>query len=331
MADSSYDRLASPAVAAFLKDPYVHQLLKKPSLAFAPPTAQSKSTFTARTAAISYTPPPDSRFDAGEIKNDAQWLSNAVKLDENAALRVALVEFQSRAISHLSGPLSTQDVTNIQQAAGLDNTQISSLFEVIDTTSVADAEALRVDFDDVASRRRRVLATYLSERRNFLASLDDLMTFLFYSHIPTTAPELESLRKSLATALFGLQDVTKSKATSFEDIASACLEILPGLIESSYSGQESMEGVALGEQLGVDWVRTGLVEAVHAMAVIFQTLDLSHGVFAPPSVVSSWFKFVDNYTFLDLVQGVSEQSHVRTLGPFFFFTKKNCTNMNKGT
>ena len=266
-----------------------------------------------RTSAISVNPSPDLHLDFDQIKDDAQWLSKAVKLDENTALRVVLVEFQSRAISHLSGPLSTQDVTNIQQAAGLDNTQISSLFEVIDTTSVADAEALRSDFDKAESRRRRVLSTYLSERRNFLASLDNLMTFLFYSHLPTTAPELESLRKTLATALFGLQDVTKSKATSFEDIASACLEILPDLIESSYAGQESMEGVVLGEQLGVDWMRTGLVEAAHAMAVIFQTLDLSHGVFAPPSVVSSWFKFVDNYTFLDLVQGVSEQSHVRSL------------------
>ncbi len=184
---------------------HVHKLLKKPSTAFASPTAQSKSDFETKTAAINITPTPDERYDIRKIKEDAQWLSKATKINEVAALRIVVVEFQSRADAHLNGPLSTQDVANIQQAAGARGFARPRVCSQLSTRRVSRMrEVLWADFEKDLTRRRRLLTVYLSERRHFMSSLDNLMSFLFYSKIPSTASQVEPLRKNLGLALFRL-------------------------------------------------------------------------------------------------------------------------------
>ncbi|KAH8895115.1 hypothetical protein GQ53DRAFT_77865 [Thozetella sp. PMI_491] len=311
--DDSYDRITSFACSAFLKDAYVHQLLKAPSKAFAPSTAQTKADFEAKTAAINVTPntTPDEQYDIKQIKGDAQWLSKAAKVNEVAALRIVVVEFQSRPNSHLAGPLSTQDLINVQQAAGIDGTQVSAVFSTLDTSLVADAEAIWTQFETESCRRQRILATYLSERRHFMCSVDKLLSFMFDSTLGTMKEDQEiqdadSLRKEIASKAFGVQDVDHPKGGSFDDLLSNYLGVLSECIDRSQTGPESLEGADLTEDLEVDWARTGLTEAAHAMTVMFQILDLAQGKFSAPTVVLNWFKFVEAYAFLEPLQGAHD-------------------------
>ncbi|KAK3944276.1 nucleoporin subcomplex protein binding to Pom34-domain-containing protein [Diplogelasinospora grovesii] len=299
LTDPSGDRITSAAVSTFLKDAYVHQLIKTPAKVFQPPTAQSNAAFEAKIAGKNGSQTPSEGYDTNEIKKDAQWLSKSVNIDEIAALRIVVVEFQSRAQSHLTGPLSTQDVVNVQEAAGVSDAQASSISALLNVATVTDAEATWSDFEQEPRRRQRLLATYLSERRCFLSSADALLTFVLHN----TAPgPVAVLRQSVAKSAFDHDD-NNPEVTEFEKLLPRYMELLADCINRSQTGPTAVDQQLLTEQLEVDWFRTCLTEAIHAMALIFQILDLSQGIFTTSDVVAQWFKFLDAYQFLDTLNG----------------------------
>ncbi|KMQ81421.1 pom34-binding nucleoporin component, partial [Lasius niger] len=116
LSDDSGRRQTSPSVASFLADEYVHTLLKAPATAFAPPDEATSKDFEAKTAVVNVSAALTDTCDAETIKKDAQWLSTNAKVNLVAALRIAVIEIQSRASRHLMGPLSSQDITNLQEA-----------------------------------------------------------------------------------------------------------------------------------------------------------------------------------------------------------------------
>ncbi|KAK3989521.1 nucleoporin subcomplex protein binding to Pom34-domain-containing protein [Cladorrhinum sp. PSN332] len=305
--DISCDRLTSPAVAEFLRDPYVHQLLQIPTKTFEPPTSQSKSDFDTKTGAINVVPSPNDSFDLNAIKEDAKWLSKNVNINEVAALRIVLVEFQSRAHSHLTGPLSTQDVANIQEAAGVSDAQASSILSTLNVSTVVDAESNWAEFESETRRRQRILTTYLSERRSFLSSVDTLIALLLYSRPSATTPEFDRLRLDIMREGFGYDDLDADADPSrIEALAPAYIAILPSCIDRSQLGPAEVDENVLTEQLELDWVRTALTEATHAMSLTFQILDLAGPLFSPPEVVTQWFAFADAYEFLEPLVGSHE-------------------------
>ncbi|KAK3380351.1 nucleoporin subcomplex protein binding to Pom34-domain-containing protein [Lasiosphaeria ovina] len=300
--DSAPDRVTSAAVSAFLRDGYVHHLIKTPSAVFEPPTAKSKTDFETKTAAINVIPAPNDRFTIGVIKEDALWLSENVNINEVAALRIVAIEFQVRAQSHLTGPLSSQDVVNIQEAAGVTDAQASSILAILNVSAATDAEATWADFETQTSRRRRLLTTYLSERRSFLGAADSLASFLLHSRSAAKGPEVDELRRIVAKAAFNFDELNSQPDVSlapFEALVPSYLAILGHSIARSQTGPGNVTRPVLTEQIEVDWLRTCLTEAVHAMSLVFQILDLAGAVFATPDLVAQWFAFVDSCEFLE--------------------------------
>lgn len=304
--DSSCDRLTSAAVSAFLRDGYVHQLLREPTKTFEPPTSQSKADFETRTSPINAVPSPNDPYSLELLKDDARWLSKNLNVNEVAALRIVLVEYQSRAHSHLTGPLSTQDVANIQEAAGVGDAQASAILALLNVTTAVDAESTWADFESETRRRQRLLSTYLSERRSFLGAVDALVTFLLLSGPSSTHPESAGLRHAILKEAFGgLGKLTpQSDRSRLGALAPAYIGILDGCIRRAQADPESLDRQFMTEQLELDWVRTALTEAVHAMSLAFQILDLEYPVFAKTEIVSQWFELMDTYEFLEPVVGV---------------------------
>ncbi|KAK4456020.1 nucleoporin subcomplex protein binding to Pom34-domain-containing protein [Podospora aff. communis PSN243] len=299
---ASGDLLASAAVAHFLKDAYVLQLLKAPSTAFEPPSAQSKADYETKTAAINVVPTPNDPYNINEIKSDAMWLSAAIKVNEVAALRIAVLEYLTRAQSHLTGPLSTQDAVNIQEAAGVSDAQASSILALLNVSAVADAEATQAAFETETSRRQRILATYLSERRSFLSAADSLITFLLHSTPASMGPDVDVLRKKIAILGFNFDEAGSMSITAFEELVPKYLEYLEGCVLRSGSNPEVNPKI-LTEALQVDWTRTALTEAIHSMSLSFQVIDLAGQAFASPDVVSQWFRLMGAFLFLEPLVG----------------------------
>jgi nuclear pore complex protein Nup188 len=308
--DTSRDRITSAAVSAFLRDGYVHQLVKTPSKVFEPPTPQSKAEFETKTAAINVTPTPNERYDIKIIKEDALWLSKNAGINEVAALRVVVIEFQTRPESLLTGNLTTQDMVNIQEAIGFSDNHASSLLSIYKTATTADPEAIWDEFETQKSRRQRLLTSYLSERRFFMSAADSLVTLLLH-----TRSGLEPLRQAVAKDMLGfdeLIDHTSLLVSPLEELIPRYFDLLPACIEMASAEPATVEEDLLTEALQDEWQRTPLTEAVHAMSLAFQILDLSDAVFAHPDLVSCWFKFVGEYGFLDHLADVST---VPTAGP----------------
>ncbi|AEO69620.1 a2aa6c0d-9326-435c-9c79-2614c11b7958 [Thermothielavioides terrestris] len=300
--DRSCDRLTSAAVSAFLRDGFVHQLLREPALTFAPPTNQSKLDFETKTGAINIVPSPSDPYNLDTLKDDARWLSKNAHINELAALRIVLVEYQSRALSHLTGPLSTQDVTNIQEAAGVGDAQASAILALLNVTAVVDAEATWADFESDIRRRQRLLATYLSERRSFLGAVDALLTFLIYSRSSAAPPELDRLRRAVVVEAFGFdEDAAKPDTSRLDALAPTYIRVLDDCVKRTQAAPESLDKEMLTDAFEVDWIRTALTEAIHAMSLVFQILDLKHPTFAPPELVVQWFALMDECEFFESV------------------------------
>lgn len=276
-----------------------------PSKAFEKPTAQTKSDFDARTAAINVTPAQDGKYDIKIIKEDALWLSKTVQINEVAALRITVIEFQNRPQRHLSGPLSTQDVINLQQAVGADGSQASSLLASISAADTLDVDKIWSEFNTDENRHRRLLDTYLVERRYLLAFTDSTLDLMLEStyNSDLTGPKA-ALCQRLQQLTFGNTDPTEVRNSKREELVSKFIALLPEYIASADNGPADMLG-SMGLQL--EWLRTAVTETLHLLASIFQLIDLVD-TFLPADIVSAWFGFVDAYGFLDGLQGVDEQT-----------------------
>ncbi|KAK3374961.1 nucleoporin subcomplex protein binding to Pom34-domain-containing protein [Podospora didyma] len=308
--DTSSDRITSVAVSTFLRDGYIHHLIKTPSQLFAPPSPQTKTDFDTKTAAINVVPDPSNRYDLDAIKNDALWLSKNANINEVAALRIVAIEFQLRAHNHLNGPLSSQDIVNIQEAAGVSDAQASSILALLNTSAAADAETTWAEFETETRRRQRILAAYLSERRSFMSAADSLLTFSLHSRpASSTGPNVDSLRRDVLKDAFGydeLASVDEISIEAFEALVPSYILLLDDCLDRSQTAPATVDAQILTEQLEVDWIRTALTEAAHAISLAFQALDLAGSIFASPELVSKWFSFVDTYEFLELLQPVHE-------------------------
>lgn len=276
-----------------------------PSKAFEKPSVQTKSDFDARTAAINVTPAQDGKYDIKVIKEDALWLSKTVDINEVAALRATVIEFQTRPQCHLSGPLSTQDVINLQQAVGADGSQASSLLASVSAADTLDVDKIWSGFNTDETRHRRIMDIYLSERRHFLAFVDSLLNTMFESTYDTDLKGPEAaLCQQLQKLTFGNADPTEMRNARREELLRKYIGLLPEYIAHADNGPADVLG-SMG--LGLDWLRTAVTETLHLLASIFQLIDLVDA-FLPADIVSAWFGFVDAYGFLDGLQGVDEQT-----------------------
>jgi nuclear pore complex protein Nup188 len=294
-------------VSAFLRDGYVHQLLREPTKTFEPPSNQTKLDFETKTGAINVVPSPTDPYDLDTIKNDARWLSKNANINEIAALRIVVVEYQARAHSHLTGPLSTQDVANIQEAAGVGDAQASAILALLNVATVVDAESTWADFESEAKRRQRLLSTYLSERRSFLGAVDALLAFLLHSRSSATSKELDPLRSAVVLEAFGIdENAAKPDTARLNALAPTFIRTLDDCFSRTQMLPESLDSQMLTEQLEVNWLRTALTEAIHAMSLIFQILDLGASNFAAPEIVTKWFALMDACEFFEPVGGAHE-------------------------
>lgn len=282
-------------------------MIKAPSKAFDTPSPQTKSEFETKTAAINVTPKSNEKYDIKIIKEDALWLSKNVGISEIAALRIVIIEFQARPQSHLSGPLSTQDVINLQQAVGADGTQANSLLAFVNGADTTDAETIWTDFNTETSRHQRLVEIYLSERRFFMMFVDSVLDLILDdTHIRNglDAPVADKLRQQLQRGTFGDKPPRDVRNVAREELLTTYLGILPECLARAENGPE---GALTSVDLELDWLRTVVTETLHLMASILQLIDLFE-YFAPASIVSTWFKFVDTYGFMDRLQGVDEQT-----------------------
>ncbi|KAI5860513.1 nucleoporin subcomplex protein binding to Pom34-domain-containing protein [Durotheca rogersii] len=317
LTDPSGRRQSSSAVIDYLTDPLVQSFFTKPGSAFDPPGGDRNphhATFVKKTAAIEVTPTPNDKYDINVIKEDALWLSKVGRINEVAALRVVVVEFQSRPQSQLRGPISNQDVANLREAAGASNAQTTNILPGLSIASTRDATEIQADFEKPESRKRRIFQTYLDERRYYAATNDYIFTLMLHERLPTSpATDASSaIRRSFMEA-YGINPRQPQKSSidmptrTFHALASQYLNLLPFSVQNSQTaiGAVVEDEALLTEELHEQWMQTWLTDALHRMVVVFQLLDLSSDAFVSEQLAQQWFTLVGAFSFLDQLQNFS--------------------------
>lgn len=315
LTDPSGHRLDSHAIIDYLTDPLVQSFFTKPGSAFDPPADKNShhAAFVKKTAAIQVTPAPNDKYDINVIKEDALWLSRNARINEIAALRVVVVEFQSRPQSQLLGPISNQDVANLREAAGAANAQTTNILPGFNIASTLDATEIQANFEKPESRKRRIFQTYLDECRYYAATNDYILTLMLQESLPMlpATDASRTIRKSFLQA-YGMSPKQPQKSPldtptkTFHALVTQYLNILPDSVSRSQAALDAMvdDKVLSTEELNERWIQTWLTESLHRMVVIFQLLDLSSDVFVSAQVAQQWFSLVSAFSFLGQLQSV---------------------------
>ncbi|KAK8214724.1 hypothetical protein M8818_002304 [Zalaria obscura] len=142
------------SVEKFLRDDSVAAILNQPLTAFPAPSPKSKTEFETKTAPIHVQPSSTGRYDINQVKQDAQWLSKEAGVEELAALRIVILEWQQRAAAQLLSEWSEEEKLSLRDAT------ISAGFGT--TTSRDPSEIAGADlseFNNDKQRHGRLLAT----------------------------------------------------------------------------------------------------------------------------------------------------------------------------
>ncbi|KAI6085501.1 nucleoporin subcomplex protein binding to Pom34-domain-containing protein [Hypoxylon rubiginosum] len=317
LADPSGHRQSSRAVVDYLADPLVQSFFTKPGSAFDPPSDKNPhhATFVKKTAAIQVTPTSNERYDVNVIKEDSLWLSKTARINEVAALRVVIIEFQSRPQAQLLGPISNQDVANLREAAGAANSQTTNILPGINITSTLDATEIQASFEKSDNRKRRIFQTYLDECRYYAATNDYIFTLMLQECLPTSPATDASreIRKSFLEA-YGMSPKQPQKSPvdtptrTFHALITQYLNLLPDSISRSQAAIDTavQDKDLWTTELHERWVQTWLTEAMHRMVVVFQLLVMSSDVFVSAQAAQQWFSLVSAFGFLNQLQGFPE-------------------------
>jgi nuclear pore complex protein Nup188 len=313
--DPSGHRQSSKTVIDFFNDPLVQSFFTSPSSAFEPPSDKSPyhATFEKKTAAIHVTPTPNDKYDIHIIKEDALWLSRNAHINEVAALRVVVVEYQTRPTSQLLGPISNQDVANLRAAAGAGNTQTSNIIPGLNLTATLDASEIQAEFDKHESRKQRIFQTYLSERRYYAATNDYVFTLMLQEKLPMSpaTDASRSIRESLLE-VYGMSSKQSQKSTAEIPIKTChaliaqYISLIPECVQRAAASLESVvedKGLVI-EDMQELWMQTSLTEMLHRMSILFQLLDRSSDCFVSDNIAKDWFSLVNDLSFLNQLQGV---------------------------
>jgi nuclear pore complex protein Nup188 len=301
LSDSTGQRQQSPAIVEFLSDGYVHDLLQAPASPFAQPSDSTKKDFETKTAAINATPSSTDRFDVAKIKEDAEWLSKNANINLVAALRLAVIEAQTRPSRHLTGPLSSQDATNLEEAAGLSNGQGKAFVAELGAATAMDAEEIAAEFEKPEIRKRHLFDIFLSERQHFIFTADQFYSIKLYGRLPSF-----TITSDVAV-LYG-QKKGRPQGEDLEPLLTSYVDAVAARMDLIQAGLKSMtsDPVLLTDDVELEWLTTLLTEVIHALSIVLQTVDSYGGEFPPSSAVDRWYSLMGDYTFFDPIQPIHD-------------------------
>lgn len=289
-------------------------LLTRPFSPYSPPTPQSKSHFETKTSAINVLPSAQGRYNIKEIQDDTRWLSKTTNINEIEALRIAVLEWQTRPAHRLLDS-PHDDAAHYRKALSVNGLAASFRRSAQTTPLSPDQDASNL-FDTAEARRDRLLFIYLSERQYLLKTSELLLSVAVFE----AAQSGKLAERSSGSKSKGNSPERPERSDWVEEIGSdiCATWTVDGLMEDSgenfivtaikalQSRVDSMErGSGWFEQERRDtieaaWARNQSLEMIHIMQAMLTLLNSSTNVTRCDSLVA-WFRFAAKYGFLQQV------------------------------
>lgn len=293
-----------------LTDSQTIHLLAHSSSPYSAPTPQTRSTFDTKTSSVHVPPSGSPPYDIAQIKEDTLWLSKETKVDEVSALRVAVLEWQTRpAVQLLRGSLA-EEIAPL--ANGLGGSQFKASFSGAALSLFGNESVLGANvpapFDNAGPRRRRLLETYLSERR-YILKTTEYVTFVASCKARGRSPddissEAPGWLEEVGTAIISTwesdgsaQSKRKKFATEIDAIRSRTESLMRG---SGWPSDESQR-----EEIELAWARNQILEMIHIMQILLIRLDSFSAKLLTPDLILPWYRLMNEYGFYDSLQLVS--------------------------
>lgn len=294
-----------------LTDPQTVHLLAHSSSPYSTPTSQTRSTFDTKTSSIHVPPSGNPRYDIGQIKEDTLWLSKETKIDEVSALRIAVLEWQTRpTVQLLQGSL----VNEIGPLAnGVRGSQLQASFSGAASSlfgkSSGPGASEPLPFNDAGPRRRRLLETYLSERR-YILKTSEYVTFAAYCKAQDGSPhnatnQASSWLKEVGTAVISTWNGDGPAQSKRKNFVAEAVEALRSRIEGLMNGSGWLSDESQQMEIELAWAGNQMLEMIHIMQILLNRLDSSLTKLTSPDVILPWYRLMDECGFFNILQLVS--------------------------
>lgn len=276
---------------------------------FSPPTPQTKSSFETKTSAINVTPSSHPRFNIKEIKEDTLWLSKETNIDEVSALRIAVLEWQTRPAVQLLQGDGDEQISYRNGGGGFEKFG-TSLFDpgssLLAKSTPRESETAS-PFQEVGARHRRLLENYLSERRCIL-KCSEFITFITLCKAGgphSQGQEMWSWLREIGAEVLAAWD-PGHLANRNHSVVDA-IDTLRSRHKGLAKGSGWFEGEGAQEDIELAWTRSQILEMIHVMQIILNLIQSTSGLVKSPAVLS-WFRLMKESDFFESMQLVSPES-----------------------
>ncbi|KAF2262865.1 hypothetical protein CC78DRAFT_519532 [Lojkania enalia] len=307
--DLTYNALCDPETAAksaplraFLTAEASLEILSKPWKPFAEPSAQEKTKFETATAPINLPGAQNSRHLIEEVKADSLWLSQQARISEYSALRLAIIEWQSRPTIQLLSGLTEEEALSVQEAAGISNLGASTFAPGSSILTLPSDLVLQSDtnFDSADQRKLRLFDLYLSTRIAILRVSQLLIAWGSARELRQCyGPEyrigddwLEQLGQAIA-AKQQRKDPSSPTVTFLDQCVRTLNTTLDALDDGfAWTMPDSILEVALEK-----WATAQLTEVVQVLHIALIHADLLTKKFIQSSTLEEWFNSMSKRNF----------------------------------
>nr|POF08138.1 nucleoporin [Quercus suber] len=213
----------------FFHAPESSQILRDALAPFAAPSPASKREFETKTAPIHISSAINGEYSIEEIKEDALWLSAEVQIEELAALRLAVLEWQQRPAHTLLLNTSSSPNNGMNGSNGFRSSAMTSTTARFATSLAAPAPARpELDFANQDTRRERLLRFYLEELEYITKICADLVSRSVVMSAPTSDPMLVNASSWLDTLAMELRESVHAAGDvgKIHDFGMACIKHL---------------------------------------------------------------------------------------------------------
>lgn len=299
----------------YLSHDETRRLLSNPFSAFPEPTAQSRAAFQTKLAAINIAPAQYGRYDVEEIKSDALCLSKEANIDELSALRIVLLEWQTRPASQLLHGFADEEITSLHDAAGISNFRSTiGGSQIADTLASIDARKANPKlFGCTKAKKTRIVETYISERLNLLKVSHQLMSAAaWYKNLGRSKLHEEDPSKYekpdmswLERLALPIWDMSHGKPGSVDKLLQGCIKFIEEKIGTLDRGSGFFKDDGGDLEIEALWSKSGLTEIIHMMQIMILHVQASPKI-TTTSVLTSWLQLMARYDYLECLHPMSD-------------------------
>ncbi|KAL8725135.1 MAG: hypothetical protein Q9166_007539 [cf. Caloplaca sp. 2 TL-2023] len=300
---------ADESLERHLTDTQTVELLKSTLLPHPPSTGQTKSTFETKTSAINVVPSSQGRYDIKQLQDDTLWLSAKASLDEVAALRIVILEWQTRPAFQLQqssladgAPAVGGSFSGSRFQPALSNSRSTDALWST-TNGVLSADSLNSE----DSRRKRLFSIYLDERRyrfkacRYLLSTASLQSDDGATRSSRHPASMPHWVEEVGSEILKSWDIHGDSQLLGKNVIISGIEVLRSRIRSLEEGCGWFPNDDLQEPIEAAWCESQILEMLAVLDIMLVILVIFDRL-SRADVVLSWFRLMNDYGFFEVFE-----------------------------